>query len=66
MGTGEIVGGVLAPFVAGFAADRAGLAAPLLIMIGLALCAGLLALGLRETAPRVLARRAVQLAPLMP
>jgi predicted MFS family arabinose efflux permease len=66
MGTGEIVGGVLAPFVAGFAADRTGLAAPLLIMIGLALCACLLALGLRETAPRVLARRAVQLAPLMP
>jgi ACS family hexuronate transporter-like MFS transporter len=66
MGTGEIVGGVLSPFVAGFAADRVGLAAPLLIMIGLALCAGLLALGLRETAPRVLARRAVQLAPLMP
>ena len=58
MWTGEILGGVLAPFVAGIAADRAGLAAPLLIMVGLALCGGLLALGLRETAPRVLARRA--------
>ncbi len=57
MGTGEILGGVLAPFIAGFAADRTGLAAPLLIMVGLALCSGLLALGLRETAPRVLARR---------
>jgi ACS family hexuronate transporter-like MFS transporter len=66
MGTGEILGGVLAPFVAGFAADRTGLAAPLLIMVGLALCAGLLALGLRETAPRVLARKAAQVAPLMP
>jgi predicted MFS family arabinose efflux permease len=65
MGTGEIIGGVLAPFVAGIAADRTGLAAPLFMMAGLALCAGLLALGLRETAPRVLARRAEQLAPLM-
>jgi len=65
MGTGEIIGGVLAPFVAGIAADRSGLAAPLLIMVGLALCAGLLALALRETAPRVLARRSAQVSPLM-
>jgi ACS family hexuronate transporter-like MFS transporter len=65
MGTGEIIGGVLAPFVAGIAADHTGLAAPLFMMAGLALCGGLLALGLRETAPRVLARRAAQLAPLM-
>ena len=54
MGTGEIVGGVLSPSVAGFAADMAGLQAPLWIMLGLAVAAGLLALGLRETAPRVL------------
>ncbi|MGH9522654.1 MAG: MFS transporter [Terriglobales bacterium] len=65
MGTGEILGGVLAPFVAGFAADRTGLAAPLMMMIGLALCGGLLAIGLRETAPRVLARRTAQVAPLL-
>jgi predicted MFS family arabinose efflux permease len=57
MGTGEIVGGVLSPSVAGFAADMAGLQAPLWIMLGLAVAAGLLALGLRETAPLVLARR---------
>jgi fucose permease len=66
MGTGEIIGGVLAPFVAGIAADHTGLAAPLLMMVGLALCSGLLALGLRETAPRVLARRAAQLTPPHP
>jgi len=60
MGTGEILGGVLAPFVAGSAADRTGLAAPLLIMVGLALAAGLLSIGLEETAPRVLTRRAAQ------
>jgi len=56
MGTGEILGGVLSPWIAGHAADRVGLSAPLWIMLGLAIIAGVLALGLRETAPRVLAR----------
>jgi ACS family hexuronate transporter-like MFS transporter len=58
MGTGEILGGVLSPALAGYAADRFGLQAPLWIMLGLTLVAASLALGLRETAPRVLARRA--------
>jgi MFS transporter, ACS family, hexuronate transporter len=58
MGTGEILGGVLAPYYAGSIADRVGLQAPLWIMSGVAVAAALLALGLRETAPRVLARRA--------
>ncbi len=58
MGSCEVLGGVLSPSIAGFAADRAGLAAPLWIMLGITILAGLLALGLRETAPRVLARRA--------
>jgi MFS family permease len=57
MGIPEVLGGVLAPSIAGYAADIAGLQAPLWIMLGLAILAGLLALGLRETAPRVLARR---------
>jgi len=57
MGTGEIIGGVLSPSIAGFAADLAGLQAPLWIMLGLAIAGGLLALGLRETAPRVVMRR---------
>jgi predicted MFS family arabinose efflux permease len=57
MGSGEILGGVLSPTIAGNAADIAGLQAPLWIMLGLAVAGGLLALGLRETAPRVLARR---------
>ena len=57
MGTGEVIGGVLSPSIAGYAADLAGLAAPLWIMLGLAVAAGALALGLRETAPRVLLRR---------
>ncbi|MEJ0025217.1 MAG: MFS transporter [Rhizomicrobium sp.] len=53
MSVGEIVGGVLAPALAGYAADGWGLAAPLWIMIGLCLAGGLLAFGLRETAPAV-------------
>ncbi|WP_395067886.1 MFS transporter [Paraburkholderia silvatlantica] len=51
MGTGEILGGVLAPSLAGMAADHLGLAAPLWIMVGLTVLAGFCALGLRETAP---------------
>lgn len=57
MGTGEILGGVLSPFLAGLAADRAGLQAPLWMMVGLTIVGGVLAFGLRETAPRVLALR---------
>ena len=57
MGTGEVIGGVLSPSIAGFAADLAGLQAPLWIMLVLAVAAGVLALGLRETAPRILMRR---------
>lgn len=57
MGTSEIIGGVFAPSIAGRAADVWGLAAPLWIVAGLAIAAGLVALLLRETAPRVLARR---------
>jgi ACS family hexuronate transporter-like MFS transporter len=58
MGLGEIIGGAAAPFIAGYVADRVGLQAPLWIMTGLTVVSGLLAFGLRETAPRVLIRRA--------
>jgi ACS family hexuronate transporter-like MFS transporter len=54
MGAGELIGGVLSPLIAGYAADVVGLAAPLWIMLGLALLGGLVALGVRETAPRLL------------
>jgi len=57
MGTGELIGGVFSPSLAGIAADQTSLRAPLWIMVGLAVVGGLLAFGLRETAPRVLARR---------
>jgi MFS transporter, ACS family, hexuronate transporter len=55
MGTGEILGGVLAPSLAGNVADRVGLQAPLWMMFGVTVAGALLAFGLRETAPRVLA-----------
>jgi MFS transporter, ACS family, hexuronate transporter len=53
MGAGEVFGGVLGPFGAGGAADRYGLQAPLWIMLGLCVVIGILSLGLRETAPRI-------------
>jgi ACS family hexuronate transporter-like MFS transporter len=58
MGAGEVLGGVLSPFVAGAAADVWGLGAPLWIMLGLSAGATLLAFGLVESAPAVVARRA--------
>ncbi|WP_296681040.1 MFS transporter [Novosphingobium sp.] len=57
MGTGEVLGGVLSPFAAGAAADIYGLSAPLWLMCGLTMLAVLCSLGLKETAPRVVARR---------
>jgi ACS family hexuronate transporter-like MFS transporter len=59
MGTSEVLGGVLGPSIAGMTADRMGLTAPLWIMLGLTILSALLALGLRETAPRVLSRTLV-------
>ncbi|HKE96322.1 MAG TPA: MFS transporter [Povalibacter sp.] len=51
MGAGEGIGGVVSPAIAGYAADRFGLQAPLWIMCALPLVASLLACGLQETAP---------------
>ncbi|MGE5721150.1 MAG: MFS transporter [Sphingomonadales bacterium] len=51
MGSGEVLGGAGAPALAGMVADRMGLTAPLWMMVGLAVVAGLVATGLRETAP---------------
>jgi MFS family permease len=59
MGLGEILGGVSGPWAAGWAADRYGLRAPIMIEAGCALVGTLLALFLRETAPAPLARRAL-------
>jgi predicted MFS family arabinose efflux permease len=59
MGLSEFIGGALSPSIAGYFADQKGLQAPLWIMFGLTIAGGLLALGLRETAPRILMRRQV-------
>lgn len=56
MGSGELIGGAVSPYLAGAAADRYGQQAPLWLMLGVAVIAGIFALGLRETAPRVLSR----------
>jgi MFS family permease len=57
MGLGEVLGGVSAPAIAGWAADRYSLQVPLLMQAGCAVIAAALALFLTETAPSRLARR---------
>ncbi|MGC5703293.1 MFS transporter [Pseudomonas sp. NFXW11] len=66
MGIGELVGGFVAPTVAGFAADRFGLSIVMWMSCGGALLAAVLALFLKETAPAVLARRQPRHDPLAP
>jgi len=64
MGLGELIGGVLTPVGAGWAADNYGLQAPVYIEAACALIATVLALFLRETAPAKLSRsRGLQLPP---
>ena len=58
MGLGEVLGGVFSPSIAGVLSDAYGRSAVLWMMLGLCTAAGLVGLALRETAPRVLARRA--------
>ncbi len=56
MGVSEILGGVLAPSVAGKVADLKGLGMTLWILVGIVVAIIVLAAMLRETAPAVLAR----------
>jgi MFS family permease len=60
VGIGEILGGVSAPALAGTAADHYGLTAPLFIQAACALAGALLALALKETAPRRVSALAVR------
>ena len=57
MGLGEILGGVFGPSLAGSLSDAYGLAAPCWLLAVLAVLGTLAALFLRETAPRIVARR---------
>lgn len=52
MGVGELIGGFVAPTLAGLAADRWGLDVVMWVAAAGALLAGVLSLGLVETAPR--------------
>ncbi|KPL69533.1 MFS transporter [Erythrobacter sp. SG61-1L] len=57
MGSCEVLGGVFGPVVAGALNDIAGKDSFLWLMMGLAVVSGFIAMGLKETAPAVLARR---------
>jgi MFS transporter, ACS family, hexuronate transporter len=57
MGVSEILGGVLAPSVAGKVADLMGLGTTLWILVGIIVAIIMLAAMLRETAPAALARK---------
>jgi MFS transporter, ACS family, hexuronate transporter len=57
MGISEILGGILAPSVAGKVADLKGLSMTLWILVGLVVAIIVLAAMLRETAPAMLRRR---------
>jgi hypothetical protein len=56
MGVSEILGGVLAPSIAGKAADLEGLGMALWMLAGMVVAIIVLAAMLRETAPAALAR----------
>ncbi|WP_304308608.1 MFS transporter [Pseudacidovorax intermedius] len=57
MGAGELIGGFLAPTVAGFAADQYGLSVAMWTSVGGAIVACLLSMGPVETTPAVIRRR---------
>jgi ACS family hexuronate transporter-like MFS transporter len=59
MGAAELLGGFATPSLTGLLADRAGLAAALILAGSCAAAASLLSLGLQETAPRLQSRRAM-------
>ena len=65
MGLGELIGGFVAPTIAGFAADRFGLSIVMWMSCGGALLAAFLSLFLKETAPALVARRNVVDSPVL-
>ena len=58
MGSCEVLGGVFGPPIAGMLNDAFGLPTFLWVLMGLSLVSGVVALGLKETAPLVLQKRA--------
>ncbi|POY35246.1 MFS transporter [Solitalea longa] len=64
-GIGELAGGFAAPAIAGWAADQFGLQAPFFIASAAALCAGLTASLLQETAPSLLNKKSNDIKPVV-
>jgi MFS family permease len=60
VGAGEITGGAFSPLIAGKLADHFGLTMPLIMAAVMSLLAAVLALGLIETNPRIVARAVAQ------
>lgn len=60
MGVGEVLGGVAAPLLAGGAADIWGLRAIMWLMLACVLASAVLSLALKESAPRIVAKRQKQ------
>ena len=54
---GELTGGVFGPPIAGRLADKHGLDMPIYVQLGLAIAAGMVALLVRETNPRILSAK---------
>lgn len=61
---GVVIGTFLMPIVAGVLADNFGLPATMMVAVGCVLVSGLAVLGIQESAPRVLARRAKRAEPV--
>ena len=57
MGIGEVIGGVLSPLLGGKLSDLYGRDSVMWLMIALCLLSCLVGFGLRETAPRILAKK---------
>ena len=57
MGSCEVLGGVFGPVIGGALNDAFGMDSFLWLLIGLSIVSGFIAMGLKETAPAVLARR---------
>jgi MFS family permease len=58
--SGELIGGVAIPPLAGWIADQTSLKAPIMVIGVCAFCGGVAALFLKETAPRKLASRVAE------
>jgi MFS family permease len=64
MGSCEVLGGVFGPIIGGALNDAFGMESFLWLLIGLSIVSGIVAMGLKETAPAALARRGERFEPV--